>query len=335
MKKTLLTACAMLCVAGALAQPTLTASGINPVVGDQFVNVGGPWMSPGNAGAGQTWNLSGLSNGSTSTQTVVAVSSTSYSASFTNSNLGITSNGTSFEYYNANSSAYQSFGSGSASSVDSYANAEDRLRFPFTYNNSYTDNFNSVYTSGTNTVYRIGTTTVTADGYGTLVTPAGTFNNVLRIHSVMGFHDSTNTGGNPSVTVYQRDQYLWYLNGNHTALANVGTFTIVPAGGSAINSQSAGYLGNPSTGIADAVTGNAVFSVYPNPAANQLYISLTGSEPLRAALFDMLGNLTETASIQGGSAYSMDVSRLPEGSYFLQVTFANGTRQTRKVVITR
>src|SRR5579872_4801047 len=155
----------------ALAQPTITATGINPVAGEQFISIGSPYMSPGSSGASQTWNFSTMTTSSTSTLSVVTATSTPYGASFPNANIATTSNSTSFEYFNASSTAYQAYGSAGASNLNSYTNPEDRLRYPFTYSNTYTDVFTSTYMNGTTTVYRYGWTTSTADGYGTLITP--------------------------------------------------------------------------------------------------------------------------------------------------------------------
>jgi hypothetical protein len=325
--------------AGALAQPTLTAAGYNPVVGDQFTNIASAYMSPGSAGANQTWNLSTLTMASTSTTTVVAVSATTYSASFPSCNIAITGNGTSFEYFNASAAAYQAYGSGSSSSVDSYSNPEDRLRFPLTYANNYVDYFSSVYMNGGNTVYRSGSTTITVDGYGTLTNPAGTFSNVLRVHNVMTYHDSSNTGGNPSVTIFQRDQYLWYLNGNHTAITSVNSFTITPPTGSPIINQGAGYLSNATTGIASVAANSAVISLYPNPASGNINIAVTleKNQQVEIKLFNSLGSQTgfliNKEGFHGTNEYHIDTQNFAEGIYFAQISINGVLTGTRRFVI--
>lgn len=323
----------------ALAQPTLTASGCNPVVGDQFVNAASPYAAPGSGGVNQTWNFSSWTTSTTSTLSVVAISSTTYSASFSNSNLATTGNGTSFEYFNANSGAYQSFGSGNTSSIDSYTDGEDRLRYPFTYNSTYNDVFASTFTSGGNTIDRSGSNTVTADGYGTLTTPAGTFSNVLRIHYQMTYKDSTHGSG--SVLTSTRDQYLWYLNGNHTAIATISSFTIVPSAGSPITNQSAGYLSNATTGVSAVAAGVTSVSLFPNPAASFVHVglSLEKGQEASVTVLNSLGAVAIPAitcrSPRGASEVKLDVSVLPEGVYFAQVQLDGTLAATRKFVISR
>ncbi len=322
-----------------MAQPTLTAAGINPVSGEQFINVGSTYTSPGSAGANQTWNFAALTTNSTSTVSVLTASTTTYGASFPNANVATTGNGTSFEYYKTSAGAYQSYGSANASTTDSYTNPEDRLQFPFTYTNTYLDYFSSIYVSSGVTIYRSGNTNVTADAYGTLTTPAGTFSNVLRVYSVYMYHDSSNTSGNPSVNIFQRTQYQWYLNGNHTAIANVSTFTFTPATGSPVSGQGAGYLSNATTGINLESAFSKSISIFPNPGSGTINFSvaLTESKKVEIKLFNSLGAVvlsnTETQGIAGGNSYKFDLASLPGGIYFAGIYLDGTLASTRKVII--
>ncbi|MDV7396316.1 hypothetical protein RZS08_33285, partial [Arthrospira platensis SPKY1] len=68
------------------------------------------------------------------------------------------------------------------------------FEFPLHYGDQMSDDI-----EGTNTVFaggspfvtqRTGTTTTEVDGYGTLITPLGTFNNVLRVKRTESISDS-------------------------------------------------------------------------------------------------------------------------------------------------
>jgi len=333
MKKSLLFSAGLLLSCTLMqSQPVLTSSGINPVIGNIFTNVSSAYTSPGPGGASQTWNLT-LNTTGNSTTSVVAVSSTSYSASFSTCNLATTGNGTSFEYFNANSNAYQSYGSANSSLTNSYSNPEDRLRFPLTYNDNYTDGFSSVFTNSGNTTYRTGQTNVTADGYGTLTTPAGTFNNVLRVHSVFSYQDSSAAG----ILHFQRDQYAWYLNGNHTSLASVNSITITPVSGSPVTNQGAGYLTNVTAGINSFHSAAGNISVFPNPACGDVFVNFNRKDipASRVIMFNSLGAQAEISFKEIPEGYSVNTSGLAPGVYFLAIYSDETLTATRKLVISR
>lgn len=166
-----------------VAQPTITATGINPIGGDVITTTNTNYVGPGSAGINQTWDLSTMTpSGASATFAYANPSSTPYASSFTNSNVSA-SYGGSYVYYKTSSAAWQFYGAVTSATM-SYSNPEDFLHFPFTYTNTYTDSWATTFISGGYTFYRTGTTTVTADGYGTLITPSGTFSNVLRVHFI-------------------------------------------------------------------------------------------------------------------------------------------------------
>lgn len=86
MKKKLLKSFAIItaCSTAAFAQPTLTATGINPVVGDAYTTKMCNYVSPGSAGANQTWDLSSMTVAGTINYTSANPSSTPMAANFTN-----------------------------------------------------------------------------------------------------------------------------------------------------------------------------------------------------------------------------------------------------------
>src|SRR5688572_10667941 len=169
MKKSLLLICSasLFAAANIMAQPTLTASGINPAVGDQYNISYTQYVSPGSAGASQTWNLATMTVTSTATQTAVTVGSTSQGSQFPGATVAIAVPNNNYGYYNASATALQFMGSVSNGTiVIGYQNPEDQMHYPFNYTNTYSDNFSSSYSISGNNAYRAGTITVTADGWG-------------------------------------------------------------------------------------------------------------------------------------------------------------------------
>ena len=322
----------------ALAQPTLTAAGINPVIGDvTSVTSSTAAISPGSSGANQTWNLS--ITGTASTNTAVAVSSTPSGSSFPGSNIAVGTSTSAYVYYNASSTAFQYYGSKSTQGVQYYSNPEDFLHFPCTYNSTYTDAFACTYTSST-TIYRNGTVTVTADGYGTLTTPAGTFSNVMRVHLFENYRDSGNISGFASVTNLQNDEYLWFLNSNHTAIASVASLTTSVSGFNTV-ANTCSYANSVVTGINNADNLISSCNLFPNPTSNNLTlnINLTDAQKLSLKLYNSLGAQVGTAintdGVQGLNDVKLDVATLPEGIYFVQISLNGVLTSAKKFIVSK
>jgi len=175
---------------GANAQPIITSSMV-PQVGDQFniqyilsSSVG----APGSGGANVTWDYSKAQDSSAGgILTFFPPSTLPGYSNFPNAQSAtIDLSDTTITYYTGNSSSYGFVGQFqvSDSSLTSFTPQFTKLAFPFTYPQTYVDTF--TYFSpviSTNTVY--GFDSLVADGYGTLITPSGTFNNVLRVRQVV------------------------------------------------------------------------------------------------------------------------------------------------------
>lgn len=71
---------------------------------------------------------------------------------------------------------------------------------------------------------------------------------------------------------------------------------------------------------ADHEPGTAPIALYPNPAQDALYLQIPdGQQPALCRVFDAAGQLAaEQTPVSGPAGYSLDVSRLPAGFYWLQ-----------------
>ncbi len=202
------------------AQITLTASSTNPIIGDVVNYTEGPSISPGSAGANQTWNLSSIQNTSTLTLNFVNPSSTTAGSSFPSANIASQQTGAD-AFYNGSSTAFSLHGAYESSQPTTviYTNPDDLLRYPFTYNNNYVDTWTASFVASGQTIYRKGTSTVSADGHGTLILPNGTFNNALRVKFYQTYSDSM--AGVGVIATYTNDQYFWYLSSYRFAVASI------------------------------------------------------------------------------------------------------------------
>lgn len=321
-----------------IAQPTLTGAGTNPTIGQSFTYTGTSYFAPGSAGASQTWNFSTISGTAGSPSNCVAVGSTPNGASFPSANIAFDNSGSgNYSYQKTSATAYQNYGNVTSSGVImSYSNPEDLLRFPFTYTNTYNDPFATTFVNGGYTFYRTGSTTITADGYGTLITPAGTFTNVTRIHMVQDYQDSAYFG-TPYVVTYLNDEYLWYVDGTHASLAACFTFTTSAGGGP----TTSGFFLGTAVGIDDINASLSSFNLYPSPATDKITLDFTLTENKNVAvqLFNSLGqkmDINQSAEgFQGANTIQLDVATLPEGIYFASILLEGNTAATKRFVVAK
>jgi hypothetical protein len=84
----------------------------------------------------------------------------------------------------------------------------------------------------------------------------------------------------------------------------------------------------------DNLTSQLDLQVYPNPANTFANIKLLGVEGSNSVqIYDMAGRTVFNADVEGGNELSVDLSRFEKGLYIIQVRTANGTLETKKLVV--
>jgi hypothetical protein len=337
--KSTLSAVLVLGAAAAFAQPTITAATSIPAVGlSETLNRNTLYL-PGNAGANQTWDFS--------TETFSSSTATSYEACGTSNDCSVfpgttlvNNTSSSYIYFvgGTNALSINGYGGGGASSTP-YSNPEDFFRFPFTYGNSYVDTWAATVDGGAASFYRTGIDSVSADGWGTLITPAGTFPNTLRVKRVMTYQDSANIGGMPLLLYYTETLYTWNDVSHKDILFSTYTLTTNNQGAMATTTTSTYVSGQPVTGIKDATNNAFQWHIAPNPAHDQaqVTISLTGKANVSVSLIDITGREVYHTPANnmlpaGNNQLSIPTSNLPAGIYVVRMV-ANSTIATGKLVI--
>ena len=175
------------------------------------------------------------------------------------------------------------------------------MTFPFTFNSS----INNSYSGETFYVpypYNMidGNVNVVADGYGTLILPNMTFNNVLKT-SVIDIHHNPNL---PNDT----DNYsIWYGAGIPYPILKI------------YKDDYARYIDGFNTFVEQEHYSNKIF-VYPNPATYSVEIDMGERiEELNYKLLDVLGKVVSTERITNANKFSIDISSLETGIYFLRI----------------
>lgn len=333
MKKNLLKTLSILFIGtSSIAQQTLTSSGINPVLGDIFSLRMCPSLNPGNSGANQTWNFSSMTHTSTTNNTIVTVASTPNGSLFPNATVS-NYDGSSYTYYNTTPSLFNNAGNSNTITTLVYQNQETLLPFPFNYNNTNTDTWSSIFISNSITFTRTGSTNLNYDAHGSLVTPAGTFNNAARVRMVQTYTDASTF---ISIT-YTNTQFFWYTNGNHVPIA--ATFTLSSSFGFTTTTSSGSYyLNNPVVVSVNELVKDKemLFQVYPNPANESITVS-SNTIPSKIEMLDITGKLILTRSLQLESnlekTITLKTNELVNGLYLIRVSSSSGATETKKVTI--
>ena len=177
------------------------------------------------------------------------------------------------------------------------------MTFPFTFNSS----INNSYSGETLNVpypYNIidGNVNVIADGYGTLILPSMTFNNVLKV-SVTDIHHNPNL---PKDTIHYS---IWYGAGIPYTILKI------------YNNDYARYIDGFNTYVDREQYSNSI-SVYPNPASYTVEIDMgERADDLSYKLIDVLGKVVSTERIINTNKFSIDISSLETGIYFLRMNY--------------
>jgi hypothetical protein len=332
MKKLLLLLFPVCGAVTAIAQPTLTSANFCPVIGEIYTNRTCAYSAPGPGGASQTWNFGAVTPTAIGSTTMVAPSSISGSSVFVGATLA-SNDGGGIGFTAVNSNTFQLVGVRPTPTLNIiYSNREDLMRFPFTMSNTYSDNFAATFTTS-GAFYRTGASTVTADGYGTLTTPAGTYTNVLRVRLQQVYKDSTWVGF-PYEIYYNNDQYLWFTPGTHNALLTVSTLStsVGPP------SQFLIYLQSISTGVSETAPLAHAFSLYPNPTADRVNFKLhnTNGAEAKAIIYNSAGIEAKQIVLSDNiNGLSLDVSDLPDGIYFVRLNVDGILSESKRFVVSK
>lgn len=322
-----------------MGQPTITSANMyapGDVLTLQSADTTG--ITEGAAGANQTWNFANLQNmGAATTQSIVAASGTTYFSDFPAADIAIDAGGNTFSYLDISGNDVYELGFGSASLTLKYTDAQKFQTFPVTYNTSFTDNLVGSYMVGPFLDNRTGDVSFVADGYGTLILPTGTINNVLRMKYIQNFTDVQEIGGGNTVTTLSNTvTYYWMTPGNKNALMDISYVTTTVIGFSTHLKTVYYYPGSVSTG--NLLSPNANLQIFPNPASDKVNLSLNLDKGglVKLSLYNVSGQEVSTPDNSETSAglytREIDLADVPAGVYFLKMDMDNENLFTHRLV---
>jgi hypothetical protein len=335
----------LLITLSASAQITIRRSDIGNLTGitliyandNSFLNT----LSPGNAGANKTWNLTGISNDEQDTSKYFSPQGLLCSNLFPTANIALDDSiGT--VYFTIDNNVFSCLGYCMKDEPGlppiTYLPSYKQLTFPSTYHTSFSGVSRSVlqypYTpSPPDSIRIVETLTYTSlmDGWGNLITPKGTYS-CLRQKFTIFLADSVyfyTTGYgwflfDPSI----KDTIIAYnwMSKNNPFIAQISTD---PSG----NVLYASYLLSSNLGIDEPEDNSFTFSVFPNPSNGKFTISFKNGYFNTIEIYNLIG---ERVFIKDGikeqSSETIDLSNFPKGIYFIKINDGEKTH-TEKVVI--
>ncbi len=324
--------------------------------------------TPGNAGTGQTWNFSAFVPSGIDTVNFVDPTTLPATDSFPTANISFKQmNGDAYLNKSAAGIELLGFsgilGQNNLFITTNFEPSETILKFPAQLGTSYTDtarvNFD-VYVGPQGQGYidsirvrRLYTIENTVDAEGALTLPLGTYNAIrckvdeVVVDSMWAYALQENVlfgivqgwqplpafiagaiGVSGAVSVKTTRNYRW--------LANNSKFYLVDMSVDVANNNptSARYQEDPTTPIQTAINENTAgitgIKLFPNPANNELFITLpAGNNFYTMGMYNSVGQLVLSHTLNGSSQHN--VSALPSGIYV--VTISNGTQLfTQKLV---
>jgi Secretion system C-terminal sorting domain len=328
-------AIAFVCAITAGAQPTLTSSNYAPVIGlaREYGTV--PLADPGPSGADAVWDFSGLSSVSEEVVEYYDHSQDEYASDFPTATHGGYFVHDGMNYYHTASTGIEMLGFKyyfSPFAQDFFDLATDPLvylPFPCTYGTTWSDagagTYRTFKTAGVRTY--VASINGEATGYGTLVLPNATYENVLRVDWVryqnvnnleVGYEwtmSSFYMAGYPLPLAEWEHMKIW-LNGDLFEDPAEGTMR---------------WVLDPVMNVSDA-TQAVEFEVHPNPATDQVVVQLgawgAGTE---VTLSDAAGRIVRSMAVTTDRVV-VDIGSLHSGAYFITVVGPSGSRTQRLLV---
>ncbi|MBS1587878.1 MAG: hypothetical protein JSS82_20280 [Bacteroidetes bacterium] len=302
----------------AMAQPVIDSAEYYHV-GEMFNYRHCSGVTPGPAGANQTWNFASVTDSLVETDTILAATNPA--------NAMMTFNSiTTYMAISDTETAVTGIDVGATASVSYNSNITSVLH-PISYLDTASSSFNETLSAAV-TGTGAGTSIMKVDGYGTLITPQGTFPNVLRVKFTQTEIDTTGFG-NETISFVS---YRWYDSTHHYPLMRIDS-TLGTGLAPILIASWAYYTTDTPTAVKNISTKANITNAHLDNNGLTIKANLTQGHQYTVGLVDGNGHLvfvnTFVASGRESEHFNIPVA-LPAGTYFGSVSELN----TRKQVLT-
>ena len=336
MKKILLSVSAFLTLTLVSSAQTINIEDMTPPAGSVFTQENSDYISPGPSGANQYWDLSGMTSNQTYNTTISNPAGLPGAENFPTATFASLIEGQeSIAYSAVIDNRIELVGFYTPTIYMTYLNSQTQLQFPLSYQSTFSDTYERYGDFGGGVgSQEIGETSSVIDGYGTLVTPSGTFTDVLRLkQDVESFHNTTSNGEVISSMPYTSVSYSFYKLGFTAPLAS-----IVASELSGQTSQFATYLISSTVGV-DKLSRVNNITIFPVPVVNDFTINLDLQTTCEVTfnLFSVDGRIVSRLGNEflpkGENTLSFNLSEsITGGVYFVQIKTPESVTMEKIVV---
>ncbi|HYX05686.1 MAG TPA: T9SS type A sorting domain-containing protein [Bacteroidales bacterium] len=297
-------------------------------------------VDQGPAGAVQTWDFSRLTSDEKQSSLTSHMLNAVYLKSggdIPRANTVIEEYGNKF-FFRADENALEQYGLITKNNmVISYEKPFVKMKYPFSFGDSYKGDFSGTLKSGSVTRNIQGKYSVSADGYGKLLLPGGVeLNNTLRVKTVR----KNLYGSNSWVST---TTFRWYVeNVRYPVLVIIRQDTPNQSNiiKTAFFTHAASLMNATDEKLNELNLHGDELSVYPNPFIRELHVdySLNTAGEVSIELYDMAGkkirtyldNESQTAGYHTYTISSNDIEA-GNGTYYLRIKLGDKTF-TKKVI---
>lgn len=284
----------------------LTRNDIGYQIGESYTMFQSAYQNPGSDGIGVTWDLSSM----TDQFGQIDVTISDNTSLFPNSNTVMAMSVGYNDYFNITNNSIEVVGGDfNGGSIKNYTNAQTFINFPITSSSNFTDTYESNSNGGSEVT--LGNIHEEFSGSGTLITPIGTFTDVVRLKQTRIQSSTINSITQTDTSI----SYLWYKAGIHHELA-------------VINSESGYYTSATNLNTEE----NQLFyvDIYPNPAFETIKLQSNGNiSDLK--IYDLSGELVLEKVITNFSIIELNVADLNSGIYFIHFFDENGATSVKRI----
>lgn len=313
---------------------TLTQGNSALQVGDVFTTHRSAYLPAGPGGENITWDFSTLATGNVVTYTNVTPASTGHGSSYPASTVAQQLSTGEILFVQADASGMQLWGQASNGEVHVYTDPEGFMTYPCSYGSAWVDEYAATFVSAGTEWVRNGTISATADGYGTLVMPYGTLDNVLRVHVVQTTQDVYS--GGEQLTVF--NVHYFYRVGVRYPVVTVMDGIITTDFGS-FPIQTLVWIDQATVGMAEALQRPIGLDLFPNPATAQVNVvfSADGATPVQLEVIDAAGRVVHQRDLglrsMGIQREQVDVAAFAPGLYTVRLTNGHGGQGVQRLVV--
>lgn len=330
-----LTLLSALCLVGTLAaQPTLDATNMVPVNGQEFpLRTKPDWSDVGPTGANVNWPFWTLHATGNRNYRYFDPSITPTSASIPTATLVGTDGGTDTSFFAVTANGWENVGvRSSLEGVINYTDPVLDLKFPCSFGTTWTDAASASYTVSGFPTTRVGTITGNADAWGQLTLSENDLSNVLRVHVRKQFTDQA------AIATINRVSNTWYFfnTGFPYPVLKMVEDSVIINGGAPSVARTADWMGGPGgVGMDDIGFDDVQFTPYPNPATDQVTIQLPTTTAALCEVLDATGKVVRSQRLQANATqHLISVQELTPGAYTARVS-ENGTMRSVRFIVQR